>query len=218
MAISKGQLDIKSESDLVILGFEDQVKMLKDTQYQQEAVLKAQLFDILSDSTIDNDEKMSIKKPLLEELQNIKERHIRIRRTIFIGIYSLWELSLRTLSELKEQKSVNAEISNKGTTKEQESYARKCLNRIYAYNIPAKALDIDSYVRFLRNYMVHGKFPKDKLEQLCDFSANHPELYLNISADSCYISSYDGLLNLLTLIQDELNNAELSFCSSTDSF
>ena len=100
MAIAKGRSDIKCERDFVKQGFDEQIGILKNDQLQQERRLKSQLDNIHSDSTIDNDEKFSIEKPLVEELQNIQERHLRIRRTIMIGLYAFWELSLRNCLNL----------------------------------------------------------------------------------------------------------------------
>lgn len=211
MAIAKGQSNIKCERDLVILGFGEQIGILKTAQYRQEAIIKAQLFDNTSDSTIDNEEKMSIDKPLLEELQKIQECHLRIRRTILIGIYTLWELSLKAIVELKHAK---ADGSNqiRIIKDKKKSIAWNYLNVIYEGNIPLSALDIDGSVRILRNHMVHGNLSKDQLDQLRRFSICHSELYLKILTGECYFSDYEGLINLLKIISCELNNAEVTIC------
>ncbi|WP_304679065.1 hypothetical protein [uncultured Duncaniella sp.] len=208
MAIAKGRSDIKCERDFVKQGFDEQIGILKNDQLQQERRLKSQLDNIHSDSTIDNDEKFSIEKPLVEELQNIQERHLRIRRTIMIGLYAFWELSLKAIIDLKCTKSSNSEKQINVTKDKKKSIAWNYLNVIYEDNIPLIALDIDGPIRVLRNHMVHGKLPKEQLEQLNSFSTNHPELYLRISIEGCNFYSYDGLLNLLNIISHELNNAE----------
>ena len=213
MAIAKGQSDIKYERDLVRQGFDEQIDILKNDLFQQERQLKSQLYNIQSNSIIDNEEKFSIEKPLLAEHQNIQERHIRIRRTIMIGLYAFWELSLKAIFLLKYE-IIGKQI---GAVKDKtKSIAWNYLNAIYEGHIPLTALDIDSSVRVLRNHLVHGKLSKNQLEHLSSFSVNHPDLHLSISNEGCYFSNYDGLLHLLDIISLELNNAELVVCNVTD--
>lgn len=212
MAIAKGQSDIKYERDLVRQGFDEQIDILKNDLFQQERQLKSQLYNIQSNSIIGNEEKFSIEKPLLAEHQNIQERHIRIRRTIMIGLYAFWELSLKAIFLLKYE-IIGKQI---GAVKDKtKSIAWNYLNAIYEGNIPLTALDIDSSVRVLRNHLVHGKLSKNQLEHLSSFSVNHPDLHLSISFEGCYFSNYDGLLHLLDIISIELNNAELAICNVT---
>ena len=109
---------------------------------------------------------------------------------------------------MKCTKSSNSEKQINVTKDKKKSIAWNYLNVIYEDNIPLIALDIDGPIRVLRNHMVHGKLPKEQLEQLNSFSTNHPELYLRISIEGCNFYSYDGLLNLLNIISHELNNAE----------
>lgn len=180
MAIAKGQSDIKYERDLVRQGFDEQIDILKNDLFQQERQLKSQLYNIQSNSIIGNEEKFSIEKPLLAEHQNIQERHIRIRRTIIIGLYAFWELSLKAIFLLKYE-IIGKQI---GAVKDKtKSIAWNYLNAIYEGNIPLTALDIDGSVRVLRNHLVHGKLSKNQLEHLSSFSVNHPDLHLSISIE-----------------------------------
>ena len=66
MAIAKGQSDIKSERNLVFLGFGEQIGVLKNAQFQKEIDLKAHLLDISSNSEIGKDERLTIEKPLIQ--------------------------------------------------------------------------------------------------------------------------------------------------------
>lgn len=214
MAIAKGQSDIKSERNFVILGFSEQIGVLKNAQFQKGIDLKAHLLDISSNSEIGNDERLTIGKPLIEELQNIEEQHIRIRRTVLIGLYSLWELSLRAIKDMKSVKIADAysEVSKN----RQRSIAWNYLNAIYAGDIPLTALEIDDSVRILRNHFVHGDLSVDNLNHLKRFSEVYPDTNLRISNNSCYFSNYDGLLNLLNFISRELNDAEQAVCNSAN--
>lgn len=213
MTIAKGKSNIKSERDLVIIGIDEQIGILKNNQTQREEPIITQLVNIQSDSTIDIEEKNSIKRPLLEELQDIQENHIRIRRTILIGMYTFWELSLQSILDLKNAKFNDSGKKNDTTQNKQRSIVWNYLNAIYEGNIPATALDIDDTVRVLRNHMVHGKLTKVQVEQLKDFSKCHPELHLTVSNEGCNFLNYDGLFNLLDIISSELNNAELQICN-----
>ena len=214
MAIAKGQSDIKSERNLVFLGFGEQIGVLKNAQFQKEIDLKAHLLDISSNSEIGKDERLTIEKPLIEELQNIEEQHIGIRRTVLIGLYSLWELSLRAIKDMKSAK--NADAYSVVSKSRQRSIAWNYLNAIYSGNIPLTALEIDDSVRILRNHFVHGDLSIDNLNHLKRFSEVHPDTNLRISNNSCYFSNYDGLLNLLNFISRELNDAEQAVCNSAN--
>lgn len=81
---TKGRSNIKAERDILFQGFRDQLKTMENALKLQETEIKAQLYDIISDLTIHDEEKNTLKKGLYETLENIEEQHIRIRRSIFI--------------------------------------------------------------------------------------------------------------------------------------
>lgn len=215
MAIAKGRSDIKYERDLFKQGFDEQIGILKNDQFQQERDLKSQLVNIQSDSLIDNEDNSSTEKPLFDELENVQERHLRIRKTIMIGLYAFWELSLKAILDLKYAKSNNAKKQVSVAKDKKRSIAWNYLNVIYEGNIPMIALDIDGSVRILKNHMVHGKLSKEQLEQFNSFALYHPELYLSVSNEGCNFCNYDGLLNLLNIISHELDNAEVAINNAT---
>ena len=61
MAIAKGRTDCKTERDLVLQGYREQLQILEDSQIEQENVFKAHLYDIITDYSISEDEKSSLK-------------------------------------------------------------------------------------------------------------------------------------------------------------
>lgn len=214
MVITKGKSDIEAERDLVILGFKEQINCLKDAFSQQKAALKAQLDYISPDSNFSIDEISAIERPHIEELQDIQEKHTRIRRTILIGIYSLWELSLKYIKDTKSLQSFKNDTQPSIIENKRKSIAWNYLNVIYNESIPSSSLSIDDSVRILRNYMVHGRLSEDHLCNLRKFALSHSNLHLIICNKECDFSNYDGLLNLLDIISRELNSAESEMCKS----
>lgn len=208
MSITKGKSDIEAERDLVILGFKEQINCLKDAFSLQESALKAQLDYISGDPKSGIDEITSIEKPYIEELQSIQEQHTRIRKTILIGIYSLWELSLKSIKDTKSLQSSKNDTQLSIIENKKKSIAWNYLNEIYNESIPSSSLSIDNSVRILRNHMVHGRLSEDHLCNLRKFALSHSNLHLAICNKECDFSNYDGLLNLLDIISCELSSAE----------
>ena len=111
MAIAKGLSINEAERCIVMQGFYEQLEIAQQSQYAQETSIKAKLYDIIEDNSLDEDEKQSLKKPLISELEEIENKHIRIRRSVLIGLYSFWEVSLKAI--LSSQSFISPH-SNKG--------------------------------------------------------------------------------------------------------
>ena len=58
---AKGRSNIKAERDILFQGFRDQLKTMENALKLQETEIKAQLYDIISDLTIHDEEKGCMK-------------------------------------------------------------------------------------------------------------------------------------------------------------
>ena len=190
-------------------GFYEQLEIAQQSQYAQEARIKVKLYDIVENNVLDEKEKQSLKKPLISELEDIENKHLRIRRSILIGLYSFWEVSLNDI--LSSQPSIflhsNNDSQQKGRTT-QKSKAWKYLNQIYRGNIPNTSLLINGAIRECRNYMVHGQLSSSQEEVIRTLEISNPEFCIRSICGNCIVTNYTGLRHLLKFISSELDNAE----------
>lgn len=209
MAIAKGLSNNQAERNVVMQGFYEQLEIAQQSQYEQEASIKAKLYDIIEDNELSEEEKQSLKKPLTNELDEIENKHIRIRRSILIGLYSFWEVSLNNI--LSSQSSVFQHPNNEPSQKDRiskKSKVWKYLKQIYGENIPDTSLLINGAIRECRNYMVHGQLSSSQEKVIKSLKVSNPEFCISITGGNCVIMSYTGLRQLLEFITNELDNAE----------
>lgn len=211
MAIAKGLSINEAERFIVMQGFYEQLEIAQQSQYAQETSIKAKLYDIIEDNSLDEDEKQSLKKPLISELEEIENKHIRIRRSVLIGLYSFWEVSLKAI--LSSQSFISPH-SNKGNRQiernSKKSKAWNYLKQIYGEDIPNTSLLIDDAIRECRNYIVHGQLSSNQEETIRTLEVSNPEFCIGITCGNCVITHYSGLRHLLEYISRELDNAELA--------
>lgn len=206
---AKGRSNIKAERDILFQGFRDQLKTMENALKLQETEIKAQLYDIISDLTIHDEEKNTLKKGLYETLENIEEQHIRIRRSIFIGLYSFWEISLKAICDTPSLTGNTFKPQEKSD--KTQSIVRRYLNIIYEEKIPSTASLLNGPIRELRNYMVHGTLCKNQKNTLEKFVVEYPKFCVQISCKDYIFNNYAGLFTLLNIISEELDNAEIQF-------
>lgn len=209
MAIAKGLSNNQAERNVVMQGFYEQLEIAQQSQYAQEASIKVKLYDIIEDNELGEEEKQSLKKPLINELEEIENRHIRIRRSILIGLYSFWEVSLNDI--LSSLPSVFHHPNNEPQQKDrisQKSKAWEYLNQIYGENIPDTSLLINGAIRKCRNYMVHGQLSSSQEKVIKSLEMSNPEFCISVIGGNCVVMSYTGLRQLLEFISNELDNAE----------
>ncbi len=205
MAIAKGRTDCKTERDLVLQGYREQLQILEDSQIEQENVFKAHLYDIITDYSISEDEKSSLKYPLSNELHKLEERHIRIRRSVFIGLYSFWEVSLMNIANTH----IPAMVENARKSKKSKNFgASDYLKMIYGGKLPSAVILIDNNLREFRNYLVHGTLTEARESLISTLANSHPVFCTRGTCKTYFIDSYKGVSEMLMLFSKELENAE----------
>lgn len=206
MAISNGRTNCQVERDFVLQGFSEQLQILKDSQVEQENVFKAHLYDIMTDYSISDDEKTSLKHPWFNELQELEERHIRIRRSVFIGLYSFWEVSLMNIAKTYRTSIIHSPKAQ--TNKFMNFGAGDYLGQIYGDILPPSIVIIDGNIREFRNYMVHGSLTEKRRQLIDELQTKNPEFCIEKVCGNYFFRSYNGLRALLNLVSRELDNAE----------
>lgn len=210
MSFAKGRTNCEAERDTTAQGFRELLEALKRAKNQVEVEVKAELYDIINDKSLSEQERRERMKPFEDVLTEQEESDIRIRRTILIGLFSFWELSLKDLckyykinvtkikSSKKESKSKNVPIFG------ENDY----LNAIFRDIRPKNIGLISSQIRELRNYMTHGSAYEDRQATIDSIISSYPELCVAKSGHDYFISSYDGLDKMLQIINDGLTIAE----------
>lgn len=203
MAIAKGRTNCKAERDLILQGLREQLQILVKSQIQQENLFKARLNEIITDNSLTSEEEYALRCPWTNQLQELEECHIRIRRSIFIGLYSFWEVSLMDIVNThvpalivrKSNKSKNLGVSD-------------YLKLIYGDTLPSSAYLIDNNVREFRNYMVHGTLTEKRKLLINELVSAHTEFCVKDVGQTYIISNYKGLFEMLTLLSKELDLVE----------
>ncbi|MCM1138240.1 MAG: hypothetical protein NC453_06665 [Muribaculum sp.] len=208
MTIAQGQTYIQAERYIVVQGFTDQLEILHKSQTEQENNVKAKLYDIIANNSITKEEKRSLESPLYVVLEDIAEKHNRIRSSLFIGLYSFWEVSLNAICERMALNTNQIKPKSRKNANKDRSKVWMYLNSIYGDTIPDECLLIDGAIRMLRNYMVHGNLSDSQKYDLREFCKTHTEFSINESCGTFVISNYKGLEKLLNVISNELLKAE----------
>lgn len=157
-------------------------------------------------------------RPFNEMLSEQEESDIRIRRTILIGLFSFWELSLKNLCEYYRINVTHVKVKNvkKEAQAEKESKSKKepnfsendYLHAIFHNNRPESVGLISSQIKELRHYMTHGSAGEGRQKIIDTLMATHPDVCISKICGGYSISSYDGLDKMLQTINDALTIAE----------
>lgn len=209
MSIAKGRSTNQAEREIVIQGFREQLEIVEQAQIAQEQSVKAKLYDIITDSFITDEEKHSIECPYLKILEDLEEKHIRIRRSIFIGLYSFWEISLMNMSVCLNTNNGNCvQEQTKKNLQKKRLGASDYLSIIYGENIPESVNIINKNIKELRNYMVHGSNNPMRKEAIEELIVKRSDFHIKVSAGEYYFDDYEGVRVILNLFECELNEIE----------
>lgn len=210
MTIAKGRTNCEAERDTMVQGFHELLKVLKHAKNQTEILAKAALYDIANDKSLSDEERWSQMRPFNEMLSEQEESDIRIRRTVLIGLFSFWELSLKDLCEYYKINVTKAKKNKKENKSKRESNLSEndYLNAIFRDNRPEIIGLISSQIKELRNYMTHGSADQDRQEIIDTLMAARPDFGISKVCGGYSINSYDGLDEMLKTITDGLTDAE----------
>jgi len=206
MTVAKGRSNCKAERDIVSQGFYEQLQILEASNIEQSKCFKARLYDIITDYSISEEERSTQKNPWELLLQESEESHIRIRRSMFIGLYSFWEVSLKDIVETYTNNS--AEKGEQGKKQSSRQGAKNYIKHIYGNDVPELIKLMNTHMYEFRNYLVHGSLDDDRESEIDKLRNLYPALCIKKGCGCFYISDYKGLRNLLELISRELDNAE----------
>lgn len=214
MAIAKGQTNCRAERDTTLFGFNDLLKIANDSKLGNEAHIKANLYDIITNNDDSPEEKNTQKRPLEEALNSQEESDIRIRRAILMGLFSFWEISLKELCQYydialnkKGKKNNSNQQTGNSRNKKSRFYSSDYLWSIFYDNIPEDANLIDTNIGELRNYMTHGDADNDRQQAIKNLAETHPEFDIKEGYEA-HLASYQGLLKIKELIESTLNQIE----------
>lgn len=210
MTIAKGRTNCEAERDTMVQGFHELLKVLKHAKSQTEIQAKAALYDIANDKSLSNEERWSQMRPFNEMLSEQEESDIRIRRTILIGLFSFWELSLKDLCEYYKINVTKAKnVKKESNSKKRSNFSENdYLNAIFPSTRPENIGLISSQIKELRHYMTHGSGGEDRQAIIDNLITSHPDLCVSKFCGGYTISSYDGLDKMLQIINDGLTIAE----------
>lgn len=216
MTFAKGRTDCETEREIITQGFKELLETLKQVKYQKSVRIKADLFDVITDCSLSNEERLTKESPLYCALAERDEMDIRIRRTILIGMFSFWELSLKNICEYYKigisRKNKNQDRNAPQYNKEKESFFSEndYLNAIYASQRPKIISLISSEIKELRNYMTHGTANSNRKAVITNLIDKFPDFCIRESDDGFYIYSYSGLEKILDKIIEGLKYVDSS--------
>ncbi len=213
MTIARGRTDCEAERDTVVQGFRELLKVLKLAKNQTEVQAKAALYDIINDKSLSDEERCSQMRPFNDLLSIQEDLDIKIRRTILIGLFSFWELSLKNICEYykidvaTEKGTKQKKVCDSKTAKTRNG-ENDYLNAIFRNKRPSKVGLISSQFKELRNYMTHGSADENRQAIIDNLITAYPDFCISKISGSYYITSYDGLNKMLKIINDSVIDAE----------
>lgn len=213
--ISVGRTECEVEADTCVEGFRDMLNVLNYLGKNNAENVRTIINQIKSDSSISNEEKESLIKPYYVLLDNKPDVEVRIRRCIFIGIMSLWEVSLRNFCQqlqfLEEKNSnrynaIEKALSNKSNS---DRYATLILGKYKKFYPNIKL--INENFNELRNYFVHGSMFDGRNNKINEMIKLHPEFGIEHKTEKeeshiFYFSTNTGIESILNFIVDNLNS------------
>lgn len=199
MAIAKGRPGYQAAQDFAIEGFNQLINNLIKSSNNAQESLKAQLYDIITDSKLSEEEKRTYQNPLDGYLSDIESQDIRMRSVVLLGIYSFWEVSLNELYNV---------ISEHNVIKHKKVSVYDCIKLIWADKLTSNVSLIYSDIRELRNYICHRSLNEKRDSTIRKMSEEHREFAIIEDYDGFYISSYDGLREILNVIINGLKEAD----------
>lgn len=213
MSIAKGRTNCEAERDVIVQGFNDLLQVLKQAKNLKEIGIKSELYDIITNQSISEEEKYTQKKPFYDLLSESEETNIRIRRTILIGLFSFWELSLKGICDyyhidVEATKLNNTQKKKQSKDKTPRLSENDYLNAIFQAERPKEVGFISSTIKELRNYMTHGSADDDRKAVIDSLTSSHPEFCVSKTQDDYVIDSYDGLDHILNIIIEGLCSVE----------
>lgn len=210
---AKGRTNCEAERDIIVQGYTDLLKVLKQAKLQKETGIKAELYDIIFDTTISDEERQTQMRPFYDVLSEQEETDRRIRRSILIGLFSFWELSLKEVCEyykldVAAAKEPKPKKKNKSQNNEPHYGENDYLKAIFHTESPDKVDVISSKIRELRNYMTHGTAGATRKVAIDTLISTHPEFCISKECGDYSITSYDGLEQIMDTIKESLFCAE----------
>ncbi len=136
-------------------------------------------------------------RPFNDLLSEQEESDIRIRRTILIGLFSFWELSLKYICayyklDVAGMKGIKlkkeSQLKNDRILFSENDY----LKAIFHSERPNIVDVISSKIKELRNYMTHGSADKNRQAVIDSIISEYPDFFVKKTHDGYYITSYDG--------------------------
>lgn len=199
MTFAKGLTDCEAERNIILQGFKDMLRILKEAKNTAETRAKAALYDIVCDKNISEEEQRAQTGPFNDLLSQQEEIDIRIRRTILIGLFAFWELSLKNICAYYQ-----LNVAHTRETKSVNDYINTIFN-----NKHTKARSVFSYsLKEFRNYMTHGSANNNRRAIIDKLMLSNPEFNISKIQSDYFINSYEGLENILKTITEELRIAE----------
>lgn len=213
MAFAKGRTNCEAERDIIVQGYTDLLKVLNHAKHQKETGIKAELYDIIIDTAISDEERQTQMSPFYEVLSEQEETDRRIRRSILIGLFSFWELSLKEVCEYYKldvavAKDPKPKKNNKSQNNEPHYGESDYLKAIFHTERPDKVDVISSKIKELRHYMTHGTDGVARKLAIENLMSTHPEFCISKEGGDYFITSYHGLEQILTIIKECLLCAE----------
>lgn len=207
MSFGKGRTNYQVERDIFYESFKDSISILIKSQKEEETYIKATLYDISASQFLSKEEKVSESRAYEQLLADIEEKYIRIRRIVFIGIYSFWEISLKELQDIKKEKHIKNKPNLKNCNFSKNNSIKEFIKILYNEITPELSI-LTENIRELRNYLVHGDLYEERKKYISELVQNHPEFKIHERQGSFYISDTAGLTYLCEIVYNELNNIE----------
>ena len=192
------------------MSFNELINVMSSYESHGKDSIKEQLNLIVNDPLIPSEENYSPKSLFEDELCIIEEVQSTIRRSIAVGIFAFWELSLLEIVNTYFKKDIDNYTDVSAINRKHNIKVTDLLNIIFQNKVPKNISSFQESFSALRNFITHGKMSGSRKQKIQNLIREHPDFSIIESNNNFNFSSYSGLIKILTSIGQILQIAENS--------
>ena len=201
MTVAKGIPEHIFNRNFILNTYEETIFDLQRAHDLFTDSLKSRLYDIEHSKEFDDEEKRTQSIPFVDELIKKEERAIRIRRGIFIAIYSALEIFLSELCSFYDIKIPKKPNNSKN------AFAHDYYNAIYNKNKWGKNETLKG-LQELRNYMTHNDLKKSRINSIKKLIKIKDDWNIKSNGTEFYFDDYKTILGVIDFFKHLLNELE----------
>ena len=196
---ARGRNILTSDIDFMYESYKNLIERVEMSYTKELNYIEDNIHSISTNDSIEYDEKRTLLSPYYDLAEGIHNEELLSRIALFVSIFSFWEKSLLLMYKFYEKEILKEKKERKEVLQVQD-YLCALLDDERKQQIPKILM---SQLDELRNYCAHGSLPKKRVQVIKELIKNQQIGLVEIE-DKYFFSSYEGLLDALSIIRETL--------------